>query len=158
MPTFMSEEAEPHRGLIGCSKSHKQQVAELDFQTYFVSKVLYTMVPVIKQERWKHTQLPVIQIRDCDKYQERGIWDLLWEHREGSCSSARLQVTSGKSSQRMWYLSLALKINGGSILGRDIKVHCRLKKQLIVLQGWDRCFSHLFSCCSFEFQNIWQHT
>lgn len=43
-------------------------------------------------------------------------------------------------------------INGGEgrITGRDIKVHCRLKKHL-VLQGLERYISCLFSHFSLEF-------
>lgn len=54
------------------------------------------------------------------------------------------------------HLSWALK--GESILGGDVKMHCRLKKWLIVPQGWRQCFSYLYSCHSFVFLFVFGHT
>lgn len=98
------------QGQMDCSRS--QIISDRVRLLNFVSKVHYTMVPIIQQERQKHTQLRTTQNKNHDKYYTRGVSALLQEHKEGSCSFCQCLGHSWKASQRSWHLGQALKVNG----------------------------------------------
>lgn len=157
IPPFISEEAEPHR-VKEVVRGHTN--SKWQSQTSRLALFLNPLHQGACHLAGKAEACTAA--RNTDQRQTR-MRPERWRGLAGGARRRKLFILlvsrSPLLAQRSWHLSWALKANGEEHFRYGLKHFFRLKKELIVSQVWEQCFSYLFySYYSFIFLVIWQQT